>query len=304
MMISRRPVSSPGQVEKYPPPFMGFLKSNSNGGSRSRSKGRSRASPLFVRRNKSAAAAVTQEPSSPKVTCMGQVRVKRSKPKIQRPESRENPTRKRCEWIRNGSFRNGLAGKIKSLSFWPKWKLFTFPCSRQKPKSEKEKEKDSPVSQLNRPVTESSVEVVELNEEEEVEENFKIPKLIVSPAASSTPPINALLLTRSRSAPYSSSSLAYRFWEENNEREAESRRGREQNVGSESTNSKIGTEKMNGAKEPEANIEENEVGRTELGFVGRPELTRSKSAPARIGEKMVCFWMKKKVRQGLGLSRD
>ncbi|KAJ0234888.1 hypothetical protein HA466_0270100 [Hirschfeldia incana] len=303
MMILRRPVSSPGQVEKYPAPFMGFLKSNSNGGSgsRSRSKGRSRASPLFVRRNKSAAAAVTQEPSSPKVTCMGQVRVKRSKPKIQ-PESRENPTtRKRCEWIRNGSFRNGLAGRIKSSSFWPKWKLFTFPCARQKPKSEEEKEKDSPVSQFNRPVTESPVELNE--EEEEEEDNFKIPKLTVSPAASSTPPINALLLTRSRSAPYSSSSLAFRFWEENNEREAESRRVIEQNVRSESTNSELAvgaTEETNGVNEPEANIGGNEVARTAFG----PELTRSKSAPARIGEKMICFWMKKKVRQGLGLSRD
>ncbi|KAF8096011.1 hypothetical protein N665_0319s0029 [Sinapis alba] len=282
MMIFRRPVSSPGQVEKYPTPFMGFLKSNSNGGSRSRSKGRSRASPLFVRRNKSPAA-VTQEPSSPKVTCMGQVRVKRSKPKIQ-PESRENPTRKRCEWIRNASFRNGLAGKIKTSSFWPKWKLFTFRCSRQK-------EKDSPISQLDRPVTESAVE-----EEEEEEENFKIPKLTVSPA-SSTPPINALLLTRSRSAPYSSSSLAFRFWEENNEREAESRNEREQNVRSESTNSEVATAKMNGVNEPATNIDGNEVGRTKL------ELRRSKSAPARIGEKMVCFCMKKKVRQ-LGLSRD
>lgn len=285
-MISRRPVSSPGQVEKYPPPFMGFLKSNSNGGSRSRSrsKGRSRASPLFVRRNKSAAAAVSQEPSSPKVTCMGQVRVKRSKPKIQ-PECRENPTRKRCEWIRNG-----LAGKIKTSSFWPKWKLFTFPCSRQK-------EKDSPVNQFNRPVTESSVEVAELNEEDEEEENFKIPRLVASTASSATPPINALLLTRSRSAPYSSSSLAFRFWEENNEREAESRKERERNVRSEVAVGATG--KMNGVNEPEANI-----GGDELGIVRRRELTRSKSAPARIGEKMVCFWMKKKVRQGLGLSRD
>ncbi|KAG5408005.1 hypothetical protein IGI04_004324 [Brassica rapa subsp. trilocularis] len=268
MMISRRPVSSPGQVEKYPPPFMGFLKSNSNGGSRSRSrsKGRSRASPLFVRRNKSAAAAVSQEPSSPKVTCMGQVRVKRSKPNIQ-PESHENPTRKRCEWIRNG-----LAGKIKTSSFWPKWKLFTFPCSRRK-------EKDSPVNQFNRPVTESSVEVAELNEDEE-EENFKI-----------------FIKYISKSAPYSSSSLAFRFWEENNEREAESRIERERNVRSEVTVGATG--KMNGVNEPEANI-----GGDELGIVRRRELTRSKSAPARIGEKMVCFWMKKKVRQGLGLSRD
>ncbi|CAH8371222.1 unnamed protein product [Eruca vesicaria subsp. sativa] len=298
MMISRRPAPSPGRVDKYPPPFMGFLKSNSNGGSisrnrsRSRSKGRSRASPLFVRRNKSAAAAVTQEPSSPKVTCMGQIRVKRSKPKTQ-PESRENQARKRCEWIRNASFRNVFPEKIKSSSFWPKWKLFTFPCSRRKPK-----EKDSPISQLDHPATEPAIEI-----EKEEEESFKIPKLFVSPA-SSTPPFNALLLTRSRSAPYSSSSLAFRFWEENNKREAEARGVREQNVRSGNTNSEVAVANLSGVKEQEANIDENEVGRTELGFVRRPELTRSKSAPARIGEKMVCFCMKKKVRQGLGVSRD
>ncbi|KAL0680498.1 hypothetical protein Bca4012_047345 [Brassica carinata] len=54
---------------------------------------------------------------------------------------------------------------------------------------------------------------------------------------------------------------------------------------------------MNGVNEPEANI-----GGDELGIVRRRELTRSKSAPARIGEKMVCFWMKKKVRQAAAAS--
>ncbi|KAG7553919.1 hypothetical protein ISN44_As11g002200 [Arabidopsis suecica] len=276
MMIPRRPVSSPGRVEKYPPPFMGFLRSKSNGGStsrsRSRSRGRSRASPLFVRRNKSAAA-VTQEPSSPKVTCMGQVRVNRSKPKI-KPESRENPTRRRCKWIRNASFYNKFAGKIKTLSFWPKWRLFSFSCSRRKLK-----EKDSPRSQLDRPATESVREIKEEIEEEEGEK-FEIPKLFVSPAT--TPPINALLLTRSRSAPFRSSSLAFRFWEENNQREVES----QQNVTSEKTESEVPTEKINGVYEPD-NVDRDEEELTELGFVRRPVLTRSKSEPARIGEKMM-----------------
>ncbi|KAL1200127.1 hypothetical protein V5N11_032149 [Cardamine amara subsp. amara] len=276
MMISRRPVSSPGRVEKYPPPLMGFLRSKSNGGStsrsRSRSRGRSRASPLFVRRNKSAAA-VTQEPSSPKVTCMGQVRVNRSKPKIDeiKPESRDNPTRRRCKWIRNAAFYNKFAGKIKTLSFWPKWELFSFSCSRRKLK------KESPRIQLDRPATESALEIGEEIEEEG--EDFKIPKLFVSPA--STPPINALLLTRSRSAPYRSSSLAFRFWEENNQREIE----REQNVRSENIESEA-TEKINGVRES-VYIDIKEVELTELGYVQKPVLTRSKSEPARIGEKMM-----------------
>ncbi|XP_010423757.1 PREDICTED: uncharacterized protein LOC104708826 [Camelina sativa] len=244
MMISRRPVSSPGRVEKYPPPFMGFLRSKSNGGStsRSRSRGRSRASPLFVRRNKSAAA-VAQEPSSPKVTCMGQVRVNRSKPKT-KPESRDNPTRRRCKWIRNASF-NKFAGKIKTLSFWPKWRLFSFPCSRRELK-----EKDSPISQLDRPATEPVQEIKFEIEEEEEEENFENPKLCVSPTT--TPPIDALLLTRSRSAPYRSSSLAFRFWEENNQRAAESQR-------SEKTVSEVPTEKINGVYESE-NVDKKQIG--------------------------------------------
>ncbi|XP_010490778.1 PREDICTED: uncharacterized protein LOC104768479 isoform X3 [Camelina sativa] len=264
MMLSRRPVSSPGRVEKYPPPFMGFLRSKSNGGStsRSRSRGRSRASPLFVRRNKSAAA-VAQEPSSPKVTCMGQVRVNRSKPKI-KPESRDNPTRRRCKWMQNASF-NKFAGKIKTLSFWPNCRLFSFLCSRPEVK-----EKDSPISQLDRPATEPVQEIKD--EIVEVEEKFENPKLCVSPAT--TPPIDALLLTRSRSAPYRSSSLAFRFWEENNQRAAESQR-------SEKTESEIPTEKINSVSESE-NIDSDEV---EITFIQRPVLTRSKSEPARIGRE-------------------
>lgn len=146
---------------------------------------------------------------------------------------------------------------------------------------------------MNRPATESPAE------EEEEEENFKLPRLLASPA--STPPMNAFSLTRNRSAPFSSSSLAFRFWEENNRREAESRNEREQTVRSENTNPGVlsgATEKVN---ESASNVGE-EVKLTELEFVRQPKLTRSKSVPARIGEKIVCFWMRKKVRQGLGVS--
>lgn len=102
----------------------------------------------------------------------------------------------------------------------------------------------------------------------------------MSPAT--TPPINALLLTRSRSAPYRSSSLAFRFWEENNQREVES----QQNVRSEKTDSEVPIEKINGFHEPEY-VDRDEEEFTKLRFVRQPVLTRSKSEPARIGEKMM-----------------
>ncbi|CBI32702.3 unnamed protein product, partial [Vitis vinifera] len=117
MKLSSKTMSSPGRTEKFPPPLMRFLRSNVG----SRSRGRSRSSPMFVRKKNTAIE--TQEPSSPKVTCIGQVRVRRSK-----------------------------QGR---------------------------------------------------NEEEEARVFY---------SSSFSPPKNALLLTRCRSAPYRSSSLASRFW--------------------------------------------------------------------------------------------
>ncbi|OVA09897.1 hypothetical protein BVC80_1751g52 [Macleaya cordata] len=95
MKLSSKPISSPGRTEKFPPPLMRFLKSN--GGSRSR--GRSRSSPMFVRKKN--ASIETQEPSSPKVTCMGQVRVRRCK-----QASRKNGRTKRSDPCRNSSMLN------------------------------------------------------------------------------------------------------------------------------------------------------------------------------------------------------
>ncbi|CAN8297847.1 unnamed protein product [Cochlearia groenlandica] len=259
-MVLRRPISSPGRVEKYPAALFGLMrrsKSRSASTSRSlRSKGRSRASPLFIRRNKSTAL-VTQEPSSPKVSCMGQVRIERSKPKFQ---TQEDPPKRPCDWIPKASFsHNGFARKFKSASFLPKWSWFSSPFSQTK----SVKVKDSPSTQLDRPAKESALEIEE--------EEDKTPKFIAT-----TPPINALMLTRSRSAPYgsssSSSSLAFRFWEEDNQRQA-----------AESPNEEINESEI--CLEAELN---------ESGLIGRPEFTRSKSEPSQ----------GKGARRWLGLSRD
>ncbi|XP_042050004.1 uncharacterized protein LOC121795526 [Salvia splendens] len=72
-----KPLYSPSRAQKFPPPLMRFLRSNV--GSRSRSRSRSRSSPIFYLRGRRSAPADIEEPSSPKVTCIGQVRIRRSK---------------------------------------------------------------------------------------------------------------------------------------------------------------------------------------------------------------------------------
>ncbi|CAJ1894421.1 unnamed protein product [Sphenostylis stenocarpa] len=175
MRLSAKPVSSPGRTDKFPPPLMRFLRSNA--GSRSR---RSRSSPMFVRKKNTTTTTIqtqtTQEPSSPKVTCMGQVRVKRSS----NTKRDAPPTRCccRCRWIPKPN-------PCLCPPLWPTWPFF-----RSKPK------------QHSRP-----------NHHEESESAFQektnVDKHNVPFASNSTtPPKNALLLTRCRSAPYRSSSLA------------------------------------------------------------------------------------------------
>ncbi len=81
-----------------------------------------RTSPMFVwKRN---AAVETQEPSSPKVTCMGQVHARCSKQSAGKPGSE---TRKRCRWIRAALFCYRLVVKSKpklTTPSWRKWVVF------------------------------------------------------------------------------------------------------------------------------------------------------------------------------------
>ncbi|KAF3442713.1 hypothetical protein FNV43_RR16630 [Rhamnella rubrinervis] len=206
MKLSTKPISSPGRTEKFPPPLMRFLRSNVG----SRSRGRSRSSPMFVRK-KSTATIETQEPSSPKVTCMGQVRVRRSSKQAATRTSgsrRREARGHRCKWIRNALFCSLFSGKIKPKSsscgpVWRKWVFFQVGFRRKSQISENSSKIASKFGSRNE---DSDEEEEDDDEGDEREAN----KVFV--CSSSTPPKNALLLTRCRSAPYRSSSLASRFW--------------------------------------------------------------------------------------------
>ncbi|GAB4856751.1 hypothetical protein Ancab_014669 [Ancistrocladus abbreviatus] len=196
---SSKPISSPGRVEKFPPPLVRFLRSNV----RSRSTGKlSRASPLYTRRKTTAAAAstgveTTQEPSSPKVTCIGQVRVRRS----EKPPGgkREKPTGKNhCYHVRKPNFCNSINVMLRPRSNRPVWRAWIFPfgCISGKNRANSSRKESNRAEEVE-------------DEEEEIE--VKRRRKFASPSA--TPPKNALLLTRCSSAPYRSSSLAGRFWD-------------------------------------------------------------------------------------------
>ncbi|KAL9429261.1 hypothetical protein AB3S75_031135 [Citrus x aurantiifolia] len=325
--VATKPMSSPGRAEKYPPPLMRFLRSNVG----SRSRGRSRSSPMFVLRKKSAAIE-TQEPTSPKVTCMGQVRVKRSskQQQQQQPGKRTGaPNKRRCKWVgkndKNGCFCRRF--KVKGLKprslkpVWCKWVLFFRGSFRRKSKIRGDSlEKDSKFG-------DKSESFVRENENEEEEKGEEAAKVFVSPA--STPPKNAFLLTRCRSAPYRSSSLASRFWGEEEEEEKEKAEAKTEPESGGEENPTSGREsicrdsdqqprmdpeteeKLSFFKEFEGPIDkirekfvksaniESEEEEEELVTTMRPLiLTRCKSEPARTGEKLdpqLSFWKQRRL---------
>ncbi|XP_022145519.1 uncharacterized protein LOC111014948 [Momordica charantia] len=328
MKPSAKPISSPGRTEKFPPPLMRFLRSNVG----SKSRGRSRSSPMMFMRKKNAAAAAaieTQEPSSPKVTCIGQVRVRRSST---RRRSRRSgvPTRRRCRWIRAALFCPCFRRKSKpnsSPTVFQRW--VSFFGFRRKPKIRKNsppRETDfhggvKNSDQNSDPETEVAVAAVDDDE--------KTAKVLISSDCS--PPKNALLLTRCRSAPYRSTSLASRFWgspmrnEENQEEEEQSTKPNNggKTVGIEKPTSQrasVSDQDPSGGLEFEedeefvkniedsireriiksASVERIKTGEEEgPGSSSRPLiLTRCKSEPSRTAEKMnpeVGFWKKRRL---------
>ncbi|XXG74828.1 hypothetical protein AAC387_Pa07g3446 [Persea americana] len=203
--------SSPNRSEKFqppPPPLTRFLRTNAS----NRSRGRSLSSPMFssvvLRKKKSDIE--TQEPTSPKVTCIGQVRVRRSsKPKPNpNPNPNPNPTKAplTCKWLQRFLFCSPFSRKPKKPynPFWHRWfkgyhhrKVpqvlehssrrhfnfnFNFNPTREEPEEAKAKQ--------------ASIAVVEEEEKEEESSVFAPPP--------SSPPKNALLLMRCRSAPHRS----------------------------------------------------------------------------------------------------
>ncbi|KAG2690231.1 hypothetical protein I3843_09G174700 [Carya illinoinensis] len=317
MKISTKPISSPGRTEKFPPPLMRFLRTNVG----SKSRGRSRSSPMFVRKKN--AAIETQEPSSPKVTCMGQVRVRRSSKQAAsagpgRASGVRTPRKRRCKWLRNALFCHHLARKIKPKSCrpaWRKWVSFFKAGFRRKTES---REYSSKVEQKIGNKSEPS----EQEDEEEEEDEKEVAKVFVP--SSSSPPKNALLLTRCRSAPYRSSSLAWRFWgsplrteeteqsveQENTEEQTETEKPPAERESISDEESGIGPEmegKLEFFKEFEGAIREGfiksvcveELKAGEAADCVRPLiLTRCKSEPARTAEKLYSemnFWENRRL---------
>ncbi|KAK1434919.1 hypothetical protein QVD17_00674 [Tagetes erecta] len=205
-------ITSPGRTDKlFPPPLMRFLKSNV--GSKSR-RSRSRASPMFLRK-KNTITEATQDPSSPKVTCIGQVRVTCSKKNKKTTAASSHHRRHRhCH-------HNHLCRCLRKLkptfcgTVWSKCVSF-FRCCKNSD--------DPPV--IKRTVTDSSIlklpypspnDISNHGEQEQEEEGDSINQGLIS--RSSSPSKNVFLLTRCRSAPYRSSSLASVFKESRGEDE-------------------------------------------------------------------------------------
>ncbi|MED6131083.1 hypothetical protein PIB30_006703 [Stylosanthes scabra] len=308
MKITAKVISSPGRTDKFPPPLMRFLRSNAG----SRSRGRSRTSPMFVRKNKSNTAIETQEPSSPKVTCMGQVRVRRSSAAKRGHSSSASaardgaplpPTRCRCWWIRNNALFCRLKPNKKKTKkkkkqknesrcqpVWPKWGFFRVGSFRRKPGTKLKEECAKSESNFQKS---SYGESEADHEEEEEDDESEILEERVNPEAgfgsSKTPPKNALLLTRCRSAPYRSSSLACRFWSSplrNNEQQEQEQE--EKNEGSPQRDSV--SEEEEPKREGKLGIlmkqVENSNSKSESERAAGIMLTRCKSEPARSGYKV------------------
>ncbi|CAI9098061.1 OLC1v1034622C1 [Oldenlandia corymbosa var. corymbosa] len=250
MKTLSKPLSSPSRTDKFPTPLMlRFLRSNVG----SRSRGRSRSSPLFILRSKKNAAAINeaaqqQEPSSPKVTCIGQVRARRSskaKAKASRSRSKRKTSSKQatcchpcscsCPFSCSSSsscsccccfsccvpktlfcchFRPKFRKpRLFPRKFFRKWVyFFRFGyCKKIDVRDDSVQVLANQRSHSNHHVISSAViKAVDIgNEEGTVQES----KEDFHESSSFSPPKNALLLTRCRSAPYRSSSLAGKFWE-------------------------------------------------------------------------------------------
>ncbi|XP_057425708.1 uncharacterized protein LOC130719082 [Lotus japonicus] len=205
MKLHTKPISSPGRTEKFPPPLMRFLRTST--GSRSRGRSRSSSSTVFLRK-KNNTVIEALEPSSPKVTCMGQVRARRSRPSS---SSAGAPTSSRrrccCCWFPHalfcGIFKTKPGSCCQCKPVQPNWRFFCFFRRRKKEEASTKKTGSS--------FSDSENDESE-NDESEIENRVKANAFVCNSSCSTTPPRNALLLTRCRSAPYRSSSLACRFW--------------------------------------------------------------------------------------------
>ncbi|XP_071728506.1 uncharacterized protein [Rutidosis leptorrhynchoides] len=273
-----KPISSPGRTEKFPPPLMRFLRSNVG----NKSRRRSRASPMFIRK-KNTNNETTQEPSSPKVTCIGQVRVRRSKKKKPTADTTATAT------IRHRSHKNHLCRcfqKLKPRSFFAvlsKWvSIFQCGCCKNSSFSH-----ESPVINATPRSISNNIIAGDYSEAQEHEQENEHEDVVNQGLISKSPPKNAFLLTRCRSAPYRSSSLANKFWESGIKKTGEEEEEEEEEVMEKIKNFNIKMEEINGVNEESKCNESN--GDEELKETKAVPLilTKCKSEPARRWAKIL-----------------
>ncbi|KAG8376526.1 hypothetical protein BUALT_Bualt09G0072600 [Buddleja alternifolia] len=287
MKALSKPLSSPSRSEKFPPPLLRFLRSNVG----SRSRGRSRSSPMFYMRTRKTAQAVigaTQEPSSPKVTCIGQVRVRRAAKKTS-TASAAVKSRRRWWRLKKPLFCGKIRFRSRKRPFrkiFRNWCLFfRFGYCKKVDVAEDSFRVNS--NQKNEiTVGKNRISCSSNCSEDDCRSDKHENVVLESSSSTATPPKNALMLTRCRSAPYRSSSLGGRFWgsplaEEESENEA----GNERKTEEELKKPRISEES---SKESEKSVNDVEELKGTAGNALHPLiLTRCKSEPARTGERLL-----------------
>ncbi|CAM0958079.1 unnamed protein product [Alopecurus aequalis] len=235
----KQPAASPGRAEKQqqlpaPPGLARLLLSKSRRGARSRRAPAT--SPMFVSRRSRAAAGADGEPSSPKVTCIGQVRMRKGKGKKKgaaapAPARATAPekTRGYCRCLKKAFLCGGLFGFDRSArkhkapspvaertrrSPWVFSSRDVAVAAAPKPQDQRseraEEEEDEQEMGVFCSVEPDEAEEQGTNADNKEQEEEEEAELVSS--ATTTPPKNALLLMRCRSAPQNRSSpLTARF---------------------------------------------------------------------------------------------
>ncbi|KAI3995190.1 hypothetical protein MKX01_031992 [Papaver californicum] len=296
MKLFPQPITSPNRIEKYSPTLIRSIRSG-NGRSKSRrrssSSSSSRLSPMFsirtTKRN-NGRNETTLEPSSPKVNCCGEIRVKRSSSnqttnkKIVKTNHTHNHN-----WIQKVLFckcSSIAKTKKKSRPVWGKWLVCLQIGCFQKRVEEIVEDDDNMES--GKEVEEDKTEEFQDSHSHDVEaEEISEPAKV---CVSTSPPKNALLLMRSRSESYyKPTSLAHLFWGSPNE---EADGVAEQNVNPRlSKDTKIEEFFLGVSEEIESPRDTigDELKKMRKGFdqFSPRVLRRSKSDPARISEELI-----------------
>ncbi|KAL2229410.1 uncharacterized protein LOC105161486 [Sesamum indicum] len=187
MKASSKPISSPSTAEQFLPPLITFLKS--------RNRGRSRPTPMFA----STVTEPIQDPSSPEVTCIGQVRASSSaEPNVEKPGG-ASPSRRRCWLLKKVLFcgQSPLRFRCRKRSSLCKWGSFLrFGCFKKVDTAE---DSFRVCSNQTSAKTQNVGGGSDRNSRSRVDESSS-PLKIVS------------ILTRCKSTPHRSLSLRGRFW--------------------------------------------------------------------------------------------